>query len=56
MSNKELLRKYHIALIARHQIFFLPLKMGAFSDAHDENDVKRLLSATASIVNSGILH
>ena len=56
MSNKQLLRRYHIALIARHQIFFLPLKMGAFSDAHDENDVKRLLSATASIVNSGILY
>jgi glutamate-1-semialdehyde 2,1-aminomutase len=55
MSNKELLKMYHIALMANYGIFFLPLKMGAFSDAHDENDVKKLLSATRSIVSSGIL-
>jgi hypothetical protein len=29
--------------------------MGAFSAAHDETDVERLLSATRSIVDSGIL-
>ena len=56
MSNKELLRRYHMALIAKHGIFFLPLKMGAFSDAHDDRDVKNLLAATRSIVESGILH
>jgi glutamate-1-semialdehyde 2,1-aminomutase len=55
-SNKELLRRYHMALIAKHGIFFLPLKMGAFSDAHDDRDVKNLLAATRSIVESGILH
>ena len=54
MSNKELLRKYHMALLAKHGIFFLPLKMGAFSEAHDDNDLKRLFSATNSIVDSGI--
>jgi glutamate-1-semialdehyde 2,1-aminomutase len=54
-SNKELLRKYHMALMAKNEIFFLPLKMGAFSDSHDEEDVEKLLSATASIVDSGIL-
>jgi glutamate-1-semialdehyde 2,1-aminomutase len=54
-SNKELLRKYHIAMIANNEIFFLPLKMGAFSDAHNEEDVERLLSATRTIVDSGIL-
>jgi hypothetical protein len=43
-------------LIAKHGIFFLPLKMGAFSDAHDDRDVKNLLAATRSIVDSGILH
>jgi glutamate-1-semialdehyde 2,1-aminomutase len=55
MSNRELLRKYHLAMLAKHGIFFLPLKMGAFSYAHDEDDVKRLLSATRSVVDSGIL-
>jgi hypothetical protein len=29
--------------------------MGTFSDSHDENDVKKLLSATRSIVSSGVL-
>ena len=31
LSNKGLLRKYHFALIAKHNIFFLPEKMGAIS-------------------------
>ena len=55
MSNKELLRMYHLALAAKHGIFFMPFKMGAFSAAHEEADVERLLSATRSIVDSGIL-
>ena len=55
MSNNDLLRKYHTALMAYSGIFFLPLKMGTFSDSHDENDVKKLLSATRSIVSSGVL-
>lgn len=54
-SNKKLLMKYHFALMADHGIFFLPTKMGAFSFAHDENDVKRLLKATEKIAHSGIL-
>ena len=54
-SNKALLRKYHMAMIAKNDIFFLPLKMGAFSDSHNEEDVERLLSATSAIVDTGIL-
>lgn len=54
-SNKKILTKYHLALMADHGIFFLPTKMGAFSYAHDENDVKRLLAATEKIAQSGIL-
>ena len=54
-SNKKILAKYHLALMADHGIFFLPTKMGAFSYAHDENDVKRLLAATEKIAQSGIL-
>jgi glutamate-1-semialdehyde aminotransferase len=38
-----------------HGIFFLPTKMGAFSFAHDEKDVNRLLVATEKIAYSGIL-
>ena len=33
----------------------MPFKMGAFSTAHEEADVERLLSATRSVVDSGIL-
>src|SRR5919198_2699473 len=55
MSNRHLLKKYHFAMMANYGIFFLPLKMGVFSDAHDENDARKLLSATRSIVSSGIL-
>jgi glutamate-1-semialdehyde 2,1-aminomutase len=55
MTNKEVLKKYHTALMTNFGIFFLPLKMGAFSDSHDGSDVKKLLSATRSIVDSGVL-
>lgn len=54
-SDKGLLAKYHLALMANHGIFFLPTKMGAFSYAHDEGDVRRLLEATEKIMQSGIL-
>ncbi len=53
-SDRALLAKYHLALMADHGIFFLPGKMGAFSYAHDERDVRRLLEATEKIVESGL--
>lgn len=55
-SDRVLLAKYHLALLADHGIFFLPGKMGAFSNAHDEGDVKRLLAATEKIVESGLFN
>jgi glutamate-1-semialdehyde 2,1-aminomutase len=55
ISNKKLLTKYHFKLMTDHGIFFLPTKMGAFSFAHDEKDVNRLLVATEKIAYSGIL-
>jgi glutamate-1-semialdehyde 2,1-aminomutase len=55
MTNKEVLKKYHTALMTNFGIFFLPQKMGAFSDSHDHSDVKKLLSATRSIVDSAVL-
>jgi glutamate-1-semialdehyde 2,1-aminomutase len=54
MSDRKLLTEYHLALMADHGIFFLPGKMGAFSYAHDEDDVKKLLSETEKIVQSGL--
>jgi glutamate-1-semialdehyde 2,1-aminomutase len=53
-SDRELLTRYHLALMADHGIFFLPGKMGVLSYAHDEGDVKRLLAATEKIVQSGM--
>src|SRR5919199_2957235 len=55
MTNKEVLKKYHTALMTNFGIFFLPLKMGAFSDSHDDSDIKKLLYATHSIVDSAVL-
>ncbi len=53
-SNKELLTRYHLALMADHGIFFLPCKMGALSYSHDEDDIKHLMAATEKIVLSGL--
>jgi glutamate-1-semialdehyde 2,1-aminomutase len=55
MSDKKLLAAYHLELIANYGIFFLPMKMGAISYAHEEGDIKRLLAATEKVVHSGIL-
>src|SRR5919106_3490891 len=55
-SNQKLLHMYHISLMARHNIFFLPGKMGCFSDSHSTNDLERLISATEDIVESGVLN
>lgn len=55
MSDLGLLHKYHIGLMALHQIFFLPLKMGAISSMHADSDITRLLEATQLLVNSGVL-
>ncbi|AIC14320.1 aspartate aminotransferase family protein [Nitrososphaera viennensis] len=54
-SDRGKLVKYHMALMAEHGVFFLPTKMGAMSYAHDEADVKKLLSATEKIASSGLL-
>jgi len=53
-SDRVLLTKYHLALMAEHGIFFLPTKMGAISFAHGEPDVKKLLAATESLVQAGL--
>jgi len=51
-SDRELLRAYHIALMANNGIFFLPTKMAALSFAHEESDIKLLLEATQNIITN----
>ena len=45
MCNTTLLHKFHFEMIAKDGIFFLPGKLGAFSSAHTDYDVKSLVSA-----------
>ncbi len=54
-SDRNLLTSYHLALMADHGVFFLPTKMGAFSFSHQDGDVRRLLTATEKIAQSGLL-
>ncbi|MEX0656365.1 MAG: aminotransferase class III-fold pyridoxal phosphate-dependent enzyme, partial [Nitrosopumilaceae archaeon] len=46
MCDVKLLHKYHFDMIANDGIFFLPGKLGAFSDAHSQTDVKELVLAS----------
>ncbi len=49
-SNTDLLRRYHLALMGNHGIFFLPTKMAAISFAHEEGDIEKLLDATENVI------
>lgn len=55
LSNRDLLRKYHFALLAKHKIFFLPEKMGAISSVHTLKDADHLIDATRRIIQAGLL-
>jgi glutamate-1-semialdehyde 2,1-aminomutase len=55
-SNRKLLNMYHMSLLAKYNIFFLPGKMGCFSEAHSSKDLERLISATESVAESGIFN
>ena len=41
-----MLQKYHFKLIAHDGIFFLPGKLGAISDAHTKDDIKKMVKAS----------
>ena len=43
--DMELLQKFHFEMIVKDGVFFLPGKLGAFSGAHSEDDVKAIISA-----------
>lgn len=44
--NLELLKKYHFKMIVNDDIFFLPGKLGAISNAHEKRDVKQMIKAS----------
>ena len=45
------LYQYHFDMIANDGIFFLPGKLGAFSDAHSNTDIKSMKKATERFVS-----
>jgi glutamate-1-semialdehyde 2,1-aminomutase len=42
----QLLHKYHFKMIAQDGIFFLPGKLGAISNAHSKDDIKKMIAAS----------
>jgi glutamate-1-semialdehyde 2,1-aminomutase len=49
--DTRLLQRFHFEMIAKDGIFFLPGKLGAFSSAHSEADVKSLVAAAQRFSN-----
>jgi glutamate-1-semialdehyde 2,1-aminomutase len=49
-SSRELLKRYHLALMANYGILFLPTKMAALSFAHEKADIEKLMDATENII------
>lgn len=43
--NTGLLKRFHFQMMSKNGIFFLPGKLGAFSEAHSQEDVKSLVVA-----------
>ncbi len=46
----QMLHDYHFKMIAHDGIFFLPGKLGAISDAHTKDDIKRMVLASEDFV------
>ena len=44
--DSTMLAKYHFKMIAKDGIFFLPGKLGAISDAHSKDDIKKMILAS----------
>ena len=40
------LQKYHFNMISKNKVFFLPGKLGAISNAHGKEDIKKMISAS----------
>jgi len=50
--NTEMLQRFHFEMIAKDGLFFLPGKLGAFSNAHSDADLKSLVSAASRFASS----
>lgn len=50
--DTKMLQRFHFEMIARDGIFFLPGKLGAFSNAHSEADVRALCEAASRFSES----
>ena len=46
--NSKLIHKYHFEMMVKDGIFFLPGKLGAFSNAHSNSDVKNMIESSTS--------
>ena len=46
MCNVKTLHDYHFKMIAHDGIFFLPGKLGAISNTHTKQDIKKMISAS----------
>jgi glutamate-1-semialdehyde 2,1-aminomutase len=46
MCDAQKLQKYHFKMIANDGIFFLPGKLGAISNAHNKEDIKKMILAS----------
>jgi len=44
--NIKKLHDYHFHMIANDKIFFLPGKLGAFSDVHTKSDITAIMKST----------
>jgi glutamate-1-semialdehyde 2,1-aminomutase len=44
--DSTMLAKYHFKMIAQDGIFFLPGKLGAISEAHSKDDIKKMIQAS----------
>jgi glutamate-1-semialdehyde 2,1-aminomutase len=44
--DSQMLAKYHFKMIAQDGIFFLPGKLGAISNAHSKEDIKKMIKAS----------
>ena len=46
MCDSQMLQKYHFKMIAQNEIFFLPGKLGAISNTHTKDDIKKMILAS----------
>ena len=49
--DAKMLSRYHFKMITDDDIFFLPGKLGAISNAHTNSDIKKMIQATQEFVS-----